>query len=58
MTRERLKPERKQFAADSHVPAQGGTLDLSTQSARHDDSVSVVHAVQVQQIAVHAGPHA
>jgi hypothetical protein len=35
-----------------------GTPNLSTQSARYDDSVAVVHAVQLQQVAVLAGPHA
>ena len=36
----------------------GAPLNVRTQSARHDDSVAVIHAVQPQQIAVLAGPHA
>ena len=40
----------------AYVPAYGDTLNLTTQSARHDDSVAVVHAVQPQQVAVLAGP--
>jgi hypothetical protein len=45
-------------AASTRRTGSWGTLNLSTQSARHDESVAVVHTVQPQQIAVLAGPHA